>query len=136
MCAAANINDFKRVFGAIPLMVVEVLSFIYKMKLGDWELNKAYEHFKYIGSGVCMQLVKKLMTEKSPAIEALKSLIEFYRNHSENDLLLGDLENHANWGLTVRDGKETLVVIDAGFSDDVYKNFYHHSKSNGAHYES
>lgn len=125
MCAAAKMNDFKRIFGTVPVMVCDVLEFINKMNLGDWELNKAYEHFKYIGSTSCMRLVKKMIDEpNSPAMQALLSLVEFYRNHDEDELMLGDLEQEKNWGLAIRDGKEVLVIIDAGFSTEVYTTYY------------
>ncbi len=38
--------------------------------------------------------------------------------------MLGDIEQLENWGITVRDGKEILVIIDAGFNEDIYDRFY------------
>ena len=36
----------------------------------------------------------------------------------------GDLCRIANWGLTVRDGKEALVILDSGLNDYVWENYY------------
>jgi len=47
----------------------------------------------------------------------LKSLLEFYRKNGEDELLLGDVEEIENWGITIRNDQKVLVIIDAGFNE-------------------
>jgi len=54
----------------------------------------------------------------------LKSLLEFYRKNGEDELLLGDVEEIENWGITIRNNQKVLVIIDAGFNEQVYQDFY------------
>lgn len=48
------------------------------------------------------------------------SLIDFYRKYGLDELLTGDLEEIENWGITIRDNKKVLVIIDAGFNEDIF----------------
>jgi hypothetical protein len=52
------------------------------------------------------------------------SLIDFYRTHGLDELLIGDLEETENWGITIRNNKKVLIIIDAGFNEDIYQQFY------------
>ena len=65
-------------------------------------------------------LIKQLIHPPTEAFKALRSLIHFYADNGLNELLINDLEFTENWGLTIRNGQECLVVIDAGFNEDVY----------------
>ena len=85
------------------MIVVDVIEFIVKHKLEDFELQKAKDNFKANGSNVAAYLVMNLMSNTSPAFDALRSLIDFYRRNGLNSMLLGDVESEANWGLTFRD---------------------------------
>lgn len=38
--------------------------------------------------------------------------------------MAGDLCRISNWGLTVRDGKEALVILDSGLTEYVWNNYY------------
>ena len=53
---------------------------------------------------------------------------EFYRNLAKYildfDIPIGDLTRIENWGLTKRNGKEALVVLDVGFNKEVWKKHY------------
>jgi hypothetical protein len=48
------------------------------------------------------------------------SLIDFYRQYGLDELLTGDLEEIDNWGITIRNNKKVLVIIDAGFNEDIF----------------
>lgn len=85
------------------MIVVDVIEFIVKHKLEDFELQKAKDNFQANGSNVAAYLVMNLMSSTSPAFDALRSLIDFYRRNGLNSMLLGDVESEANWGLTFRD---------------------------------
>ena len=73
--------------------------------------NLDYENFAY------ENVLHAIDKPKTMAEKALRSLAEFYDEYTEDDLIPDDLEEIENWGLTVRNGQEVLVVIDAGFSD-------------------
>jgi len=59
------------------------------------------------------------MNNGSRAFDAIRSLIEFYREFGGKELLYQDLQTVKNWGLAIRDGEQVLVVIDAGFNEEV-----------------
>lgn len=40
----------------------------------------------------------------------------------------GDLCRIQNWGLTVRNGSEALVILDSGLNEDVYNTFYNKNR--------
>lgn len=65
-----------------------------------------------------------LIDNKGEAIKAIHSLIDFYRKFGLDELLLGDIESSVNWGITVRNNEKVLVIIDAGFNDEVYDQYY------------
>ena len=48
------------------------------------------------------------------------SLIDFYRKYGLDELFMGDLEEIDNWGITIRNNKKVLVIIDAGFNEDIF----------------
>lgn len=95
-----------------------------------------YEKYRPAGS----RNLKKYKTEKLylditknmdkanpiPKYKVLKDLLHFYIDHgsSDDDLCIGDLEVHENWGVTYRDGQLVPVIIDAGFSDKIANDFY------------
>ena len=56
--------------------------------------------------------------------KSMFSLLEFYVRYGLNEMLLGDVEEVENWGITFRNDQKTLVIIDAGFSKTVADKFY------------
>lgn len=124
LCSKADKTDFAKLFRAQLLVVVDVIDFIVKHKLEDFELYKAKDNFKANCSNVATNLVMNLMSNTSSAFDALRSLIDFYRRNGFKSMLLGDVESEANWGLTFRDNQPVLVIIDAGFDSDVYNTYY------------
>lgn len=135
LCAKAKALDFKDAFFAQPTTIVEVIVFIFEtMKDNSWsldswsldtKLSKAYQFFKYVSNnGVKANLLKNIIESKTEAFKALKSLFNFYNMHSLDTLLLGDVEEIQNWGITERNGEKVPVIIDAGFSEEVFQKFY------------
>lgn len=61
-----------------------------------------------------------------PKYQILKDLLQFYIDNGSTDeeLTINDLEAEANWGVAYRNGELVPVIIDAGFSDRVYQDFY------------
>ena len=39
-------------------------------------------------------------------------------------IMIGDLLRIANWGMTIRNGEPYMVVLDSGFTEDVYDSYY------------
>lgn len=54
--------------------------------------------------------------------EDLSELYDFIGSHQ--NLVVGDLLRVANYGLTLREGQPTIVILDSGCDDDVYNTHY------------
>lgn len=124
LCAKATANDFKELLRCQPSAIMNVIEFIVKMKIDQQELNKVKTHFEQLDNLVYANFVKLLNDNETPATNAMLSLIDFYKRHGLDEMLIGDLEEIDNWGITIREGQKVLVIIDAGFSEDVYQKFY------------
>lgn len=57
-------------------------------------------------------------------IEEDDDLREIYDYISNYDAPIGDLTRIANWGITMRDGYPTMVILDSGLTHDVLRNYY------------
>lgn len=79
-----------------------------------------YEQYVDMAYTIKRRIIGGVIEQKTEAFKALRSLFEFYMTHSLDDLLLGDLENVDNWGIAERNGEQILVIIDAGFSEEIY----------------
>lgn len=130
LCSPALKSDFREIFLAQPVAISNAISFIIKMKLDDWELQKAIDYFDEWDNNPSKNIVKMLKNGNNSNAKALRSLLQFYRKNSLDALLLGDVEEIDNWGITFRENQKTLVIIDAGFNDDVYKRFYQRKQQN------
>lgn len=124
LCAKAEKKDFAQIFKIQPQGIVNVIEFIMKMKLERWELSKARDHFQDLGSNVYAYFIQQLIDNKTLAIQAINSLLDFYQKNGLDELLLGDLEEVRNWGIAIREGQKVLVIIDAGFSEDIWQQHY------------
>ena len=125
LCAESKRSDFKRIFNAQPELIVDVFSQI------DFSASNLRQYLMYLldyyekdDNFVKATFIKQLIHPSTEAFKALRSLIYFYADNGLNELLISDLEFIENWGLTIRNGQECLVVIDAGFNEDVYQEFY------------
>lgn len=136
LCTRAKEQDFAHLLRTQPRIIADVIEFVFKT-LGqrslslDQKLEKAYEHYtrmyeQYVDMAYTIQrrIIGNVIEQKTEAFKALRSLFEFYMTHSLDDLLLGDLESVDNWGIAERNGEQILVIIDAGFSEEIYQSFY------------
>lgn len=131
LCARALTSDFKEVFQAQPSVITELVEFIYQT-LGqssltlDEKLDKVLQHYESTNyqNIVKASLLKKIISPQTEAFKALKSLFKFYMEHTLDELLVGDVDEVENWGITYRNGQKVLVIIDAGFSEKIYNAFY------------
>ena len=134
LCSHAKQEDFKELFGCQTNVIVNVIQLIIQMKLEDWEFPKLKMQYLNMDVPTYAAFVQRLMDDNSLAVQAIKSLIEFYRKNGLDELLLGDIEVIDNWGITFRDDQKVAVIIDAGFNTAINKEFYlskldkHHPK--------
>ena len=124
LCSPALPSDFREIFKAQPIAIVNAIRFIIKMKIDDWELQKAIDYFDEWGNVPSKNVVKIIKDGTDLNAKALKSLLSFYRKNGLDALLLGDVEEIDNWGIAFRDNQKTLMIIDAGFDENVYQKFY------------
>lgn len=133
-CAKATKDDFKQMFEIWPYQIEYAIELIAdnqsidkaikclnddydelrssKDKNADEELENLQNMLKF------MNLVKKHKTAQAAVIA---DLFKFYEDNAwdTDELLPGDLTNINNWGLAIRDGELCLVILDAGFSEEV-----------------
>jgi len=69
-------------------------------------------YFSSIGSQ------RKNTEEASEFLDGVRSFVE------NTGTLAGDLARPSSWGVVSRDGKDRLVIIDYGFTEDIRKKFY------------
>ena len=125
LCAKATAADFKDVFMAQPQVITYVVEFAVKLvKELNFGLKDCLKYFDSIGDVVKSNLTQQMIDNKTLAAKALNSLLDFYMTHNLDDLLLSDLEQIENWGIAIRDNQKILVIIDAGFNEDIYQKFY------------
>ena len=124
LCAPATENDFKELFKCQPKSISNIIEFIIKMNIQDFQLKKLIDYYNNMNNPVYANFTKLLIDSHSSAIEAIRSLIDFYRTYGLDELLLGDVEEIENWGIVIRNNQKMLVILDAGFNENVYQNFY------------
>ena len=124
LCAPANQNDFKELFRCQPSAIVNVIELIINMKLEDFQYSQLVQHYEKLDNSIYAQFAQQLIDNRSQAFDAIRSLISFYRKNGLNELLTGDLEIPDNWGITIRDDQKVLVIIDAGFNEEVFQKHY------------
>ena len=127
LCTKAESRDFKQLFKAQPKTITNIIEFILKLKLEDFQFSQAINYFKSLENYAAANLFKQLLEKDNEQMIALKSLIEFYRKNGQDELLLGDIEEIENWGLTIRNGQKVLIIIDVGFKslqNDIYKKIF------------
>lgn len=124
LCAEAKENDFKQLFKCQPSAMINIIEFIIKNKMEDFQYKQLISYYEQLELNHYANFVKMLIVNDNPAIQAINSLISFYKKYGLFELLLGDLERIENWGIAIRNGQKTLVVIDAGFNEKIHDEFY------------
>ena len=142
-CAQVKESDFQKLLGIQLHQIEQLLSLTVDSRGVDAalkHLNDDYDEMHSAGdehidfdlmgemqrTQAMMKLLKGIKARKTPQMAVLADLIEFYKKNDWNAeaLLIGDLSNAGNWGLIARDGQLCLVILDAGFSKTVAKQFY------------
>ena len=100
----------------------------YVAQSADGSAEKGKQIFKKIADDASFDIAWKMLAEsilspKNQSQKMLKALADFtIENYS--DFLPTDLENIENWGLALRNGEISLIVLDAGFSEAVAEMYY------------
>ena len=102
LATKANISDFKRILG---------ISF---EQLGE------YIRYSKRGEEKYFKLLSKEQAEKLHDMDIYNSLFSLIADH---DMPVGDLLRKSSWGIVKRNGRDALVIIDFGYSEDV-RNLY------------
>lgn len=103
----AEENDFQEVMGMSWDDVAWVLRTIFS------QYGKGYPTFKQERYDRMNELVKKDTVWRG-----------IYNYMMKEQVPLGDLIRIDNWGMTRRNGKTIMVILDSGFNYEVYNNFY------------
>ena len=111
----AKASDFKKVLG-IPFSDVSLFA-SHTDKRFNYKLG---QHFIRHSDRLIYNLYQKY-EDNDAVIELFNDIQELKASYSQ---FVGDLEGIRNWGLTMEDGKECLVILDTGFSEEVYNKFY------------
>jgi hypothetical protein len=111
----AKASDFKKVLG-IPFSDVSLFA-CHTDKRFNYKLG---QHMLKYSDRVVSNLYQKY-EDNDAVIELFNDIHDLKANYSQ---FVGDLEGTRNWGLTIEDGKECLVMLDTGFSEEVYNKFY------------
>lgn len=62
--------------------------------------------------------------DNNPQGQVFKSIINFQIETNGEKVIFDDMTNPANWGMINRNGKDCLVIIDAGLSDQIVNDYY------------
>lgn len=62
--------------------------------------------------------------DNNPQGQVFKSIINFQIETNGEKVIFDDMTNPANWGMVNRNGKDCLVIIDAGLSDQIANDYY------------
>ena len=124
LCAKAEVEDFKRLLHMPQTVLMYLIEFIIENDVENGQYPELLNMYENAGQHGAAHFIDNLMNNGSRAFDAIRSLIEFYREFGGKELLYQDLQTVKNWGLAIRDGEQVLVVIDAGFNEEVLNQYY------------
>jgi len=71
---------------------------------------------------ICYRILKK--DPNNPTEENLGSIYRFFMKNGIDKMLPADLVVAENWGVVYRNKVPQLIIIDSGFSEDVWETYY------------
>ena len=95
-----------------------------KQKGKDFSVMQGYAAIAEAAAEWLDQLGKTAAAKLTPGQRSFCSLILFWTAEGTDELMPGDVIRDENWGFAVRNGKIAPVILDAGFSKEVAKQFY------------
>lgn len=137
----ATNDDFKRLVETIIHYALDSVIYLYLFQTSKYpnEIvnddpvtfhSKSQEYTKIRGGYVesfkneHMKIIKNIFAEKNPSFKNLNSLSQFYAQYGVDIMLPNDLERAENWGVVNRGNGDELLIIDAGFSEQVWEEYY------------
>lgn len=63
-------------------------------------------------------------TTKPGSETNLRSMFSFFKDNGLKKMIPGDVSEDDNWGVVWRDNIKQLIIIDSGFSEDIYWKYY------------
>lgn len=111
----AKASDFKKVFGATFADIAEFAR--YTDIRHDYRCNNLnLKHANNIVRGLYDKYNdNETVTSLFSSIEDLKASYEQF---------VGDLTRIENWGMAMKNGKPTMVMLDTGLAEEVFKQYY------------
>lgn len=103
--------EFEEVLG-IPFSEIDKFIFVV-MSCGRRGYNERYEKMK-----------NDMYAKYESNDEVIQLFNDLYELYYSYDHSIRDLRDYNNWGLTLRDGQPTFVILDAGLSDEVDRQYY------------
>ena len=73
-------------------------------------------------------LLKTREDKMTPGQRSFMQIVQFWKKHGVDELLPGDVQRAENWGIAIRRGQLTPVMVDVGFSDAISSKYYHQHK--------
>jgi len=112
----AKLKDFEDILGVrfeFICAYIDYLRSLYTEYTDDWTGWKTLDY-------------EQKFNEISFSDDYYGSIYEKLESYLSNFVIesVGDLKRIANWGVVNENGKRNLVIVDAGFNDDVAKTYY------------
>ena len=100
------------------------------MDFGDMEdfVRNTDRRFDYKSGNVNLKLADNMVQHLYDKYESNDLVIELFNDISDlkanYDQIMGDLARINNWGMVRENGNTYMVMLDTGFSEEVYNQFY------------
>lgn len=107
----AKADDFRKVIG-VPFRDVQEFTMALSKSHGRYADNRSYN------------IVRNMYDKYEQNDDAIDVFNTLHMMMADYEMEIGDFTRITNWGLTLRDGKETLLPLDAGFTADVFNKYY------------
>lgn len=109
-------KDFVRYFGFGPSFLKNILEYIYNIYMNK-NNNVPYKE------QVEEYLKNNIYNEKN---KEMTSLYRYMLDYQPDMATIQDWSRSKNWGAVNRNSQNVLVIIDDGFDEDIYNNYYKH----------
>ena len=139
-CAKMKDADFKKAFGDVGITYVDELMNVFRVCIEKFNCNvtktlaycKAKLEDAYDEDDdddikefeTSYGFWSNVKASKQPQYEVLRNLVDFYKAYGKNSLEIMDLYQTPNCGFAIRNKKIVPVILDAGFSTAVKKQYY------------
>ena len=108
------------------LMISDILIGRVIDTLSEMSVSDKKEFLELFNSPRITEIIYRISKGKpKPGSEAnLASIYKFYNENGLKKMMPPDLTNDENWGTVWRNGINQLIIIDSGFSEDVWERYY------------